>query len=142
MGAVLAAHDVAAKRCRAAGFDGRHHAELAQAQVASLMRAISRPGGAEDIRDLQGWTGQDRRRLRGWCLDCGGRSSRPFLRSGLEGEPVERPLHALDQLGRHRRIDRCRLQFFVAQHRLDHADVDTLLEQVRCERVPPMSPTT
>ncbi len=29
--AVLATHDVAAERCRAAGFDGRHHAELAQA---------------------------------------------------------------------------------------------------------------
>ena len=54
MGAVLAPHDVAAKRCRAAGFDGRHDAELAQAQMASLMRAISRPVAAEDIRNLQG----------------------------------------------------------------------------------------
>ena len=60
--------------------------------MASLTRAISRPGGAEDIRHLQGKTGQDCRRLRGRRLLCGGRSSRPLLRRGLEGELVEREI--------------------------------------------------
>ena len=40
--AVLAARDVAAERCRAAGLDRRHHAQLAEAQMAGLTRAMSR----------------------------------------------------------------------------------------------------
>jgi len=40
VGAVLAARDVASERCRAAGFDRRHDAQLAEAQVAGLTRAI------------------------------------------------------------------------------------------------------
>jgi hypothetical protein len=43
---------VAAKRCRAAGFDGRHNTELAEAQMAGLTLAISRTLAAEDIRHL------------------------------------------------------------------------------------------
>jgi hypothetical protein len=53
MGAVLSAHDVAAEHRRAAGFDGRHYAQLAKAQMTSLTRAIRRTEAAEDIRDLQ-----------------------------------------------------------------------------------------
>ena len=51
--AVLAGLDMAAERGRAAGLDGRHHLQLAEAQMAGMGRA---PGGAmamEDVCDLQ-----------------------------------------------------------------------------------------
>ena len=71
MVALLAARHMAAERRRAAGatgcprcsyagdapaapgLDGRHHLELAKAQVAGPGPAPGRPLGAEDIRDLQ-----------------------------------------------------------------------------------------
>src|SRR4029079_10986861 len=51
--ALLAGLDMAAEGCGAAGFDRRHHLELAKAEMAGLGRA---PGGAmtlEDVGDLK-----------------------------------------------------------------------------------------
>src|SRR5712672_3235304 len=56
---VLAARDMAAERCRAAVLDRRHHLELAEADMAGIGLAPCRSMAAEDIRDLQRWTGQD-----------------------------------------------------------------------------------
>ncbi len=70
---VLAARDMAAERCRAAVLDRRHHLELAEADMAGIGLAPCRSMAAEDIRDLQRWTGQDVGRY------AGGWSFRLFL---------------------------------------------------------------
>jgi hypothetical protein len=49
-----------AKRCRAAALDGRHHLHLVEADVTGIGRTPRRPVVAEDIRDLQRWTGHSR----------------------------------------------------------------------------------
>jgi hypothetical protein len=52
MTAALAAFDVAAEGGSAAGLDGRHHLQLREAHMASM---LGTPGGAvtmEDVRDL------------------------------------------------------------------------------------------
>ena len=70
---VLAARNMAAERCRAAVLDRRHHLELAEADMAGIGLAPCRSMAAEDIRDLQRWTGQDVGRY------AGGWSFRLFL---------------------------------------------------------------
>ena len=62
---VLAARDMAAERCRAAVLDRRHHLELAEAHMAGIGLAPCRTMIAEDIRNLQPWTRQQRRALGG-----------------------------------------------------------------------------
>ena len=52
--AVLAAHDMAAERRRAATLDRRHHLQLAEADVTCIGFTPGGPVVAEDIRDLQG----------------------------------------------------------------------------------------
>ena len=61
---VLAARDMAAERRRAAALDGRHHLQLVEADVAGIGSAPRRSVVAEDIRNLQRWTGHRRGRLR------------------------------------------------------------------------------
>ena len=63
--AVLAGRDVAAQRRRAAPLDGRHHLELAEAEVAGIGVAPGWPAGAEDVRDLQPFAGHEAAALRG-----------------------------------------------------------------------------
>ncbi len=70
---VLAARNMAAERCRAAVLDRRHHLELAEADMAGIGLAPRRSMAAEDIRNLQRWTGQDVGRY------AGGWSFRLFL---------------------------------------------------------------
>ncbi len=48
----LAAQHMAAQLGTAAALDGRHHLELAQAQMSALSAAPTLPLGAQDIRDL------------------------------------------------------------------------------------------
>src|SRR4029434_2940006 len=62
--AVLAARDMTAERCRAAAIHGRHPLQLVEADVAGMGSTPCRPVIAEDIRDLQRWTGHSRGRLR------------------------------------------------------------------------------
>jgi hypothetical protein len=61
--AVGALRDMAAERCGAAALDGRHHLQLAEAQVPGLLPAPSGAVVAEDVRDLQGlaWHGRPKR---------------------------------------------------------------------------------
>src|SRR5882762_2495054 len=70
---VLAARDMAAERRRAAVLDRRHHLELAEADMAGIGLTPCRSMAAEDIRNLQRWTGQDVGRY------AGGWSFRLFL---------------------------------------------------------------
>src|SRR5215472_4935800 len=69
---VLAARDMPAERCGAAVLDRRHHLELAEADMAGIGLAPCLAMAAEDIRNLQPWTCQQRRAL-------GGRLSLGFL---------------------------------------------------------------
>src|SRR5476651_638587 len=64
---VLATRDMAAEGCRTATLDGRHHLQLADANVANIGSAPRRTVVAEDIRDLQRLTGHGRGLLR-WRL--------------------------------------------------------------------------
>jgi hypothetical protein len=49
--------DMPAERCRSTALDGRHHLRLVEADVTGVGAAPRRPMVAEDIRDLQLWTG-------------------------------------------------------------------------------------
>ena len=60
VGTVLAALDVAAKRRSAAALDRRHHLQLVEADVTGIGSTPRRAVIAEDIRDLQCWTGHSR----------------------------------------------------------------------------------
>ena len=59
--AVLAARDMSAERRRAAVLDGAHHLELEQAHVTAVGMTPRGPVVAEDVRDLQSWTGHGAR---------------------------------------------------------------------------------
>src|SRR6202022_4901384 len=54
---LLTALDVPAERCGTAALDGRHYLQLVEADVTGICRTPRRPMVAEDIRDLQLWTG-------------------------------------------------------------------------------------
>ena len=91
-----------AERGGAARLNRREHAQLAKAQMASLLRAVSRARGADNVRDLECRTDQD-------CRRSGRR--RPVV----EDKPFKRAHGVLQKLGRDQRIDRRRLQLFVPQ---------------------------
>src|SRR5204862_540561 len=59
----LAARNVASERRRAAALDGRHHLQLLEADVAAVGLTPSGAVVAENIRNLQSWTGHERRVL-------------------------------------------------------------------------------
>src|SRR5712672_2235112 len=61
VGAVLAARDVSAEGCRTAVLDGAHHLELEQADVTAVGMTPRGPVVAENVRDLQSWTGHGAR---------------------------------------------------------------------------------
>src|SRR6266478_5682726 len=57
VGAVFAARHMATERCRAAALDRTHHLHLVEADVSGIGTTPRRSVVAEDIRDLQRWTG-------------------------------------------------------------------------------------
>src|ERR1700730_16600311 len=59
IGAVLAALDMAAECRCAAALDRRHDLQLVETHMAGVGLTPCRPMVAEDIRDLQRWTGHD-----------------------------------------------------------------------------------
>jgi hypothetical protein len=61
--AVLAARDMAAESRRAAALDRAHHLQLSEAHMAGVGAAPCGTTVAEDVRDFQGGTGHDRRRV-------------------------------------------------------------------------------
>ena len=64
---VLTTRDMAAERRRAAALDGTHDLHLIEADVPGIGSAPRRPVVAEDIRDLQRWTGHGRYAV-GWSF--------------------------------------------------------------------------
>ena len=134
--AVFAARHMAAERRRAAALDRTHHLHLAEADVAGVGPAPRRPVVAQDIRDLQRWTGHGRRPLRRRLI-------LPILLRSLARprQPVERALDLGDHAGGDARVARRRIQFVVTQQRLDDSDISIVLEQMGREAVPlmPMS---
>jgi hypothetical protein len=93
---------------------------------------------AEDIRDLQQWTGHGRYAV-GWSL------LPPLWLLGLLTrlrQPVERALDVGDEAGGDARVARGRVQFVVTQQCLDDSDISVVFEQVGREAVTSMSLTT
>jgi hypothetical protein len=125
VGAVFASRNMAAKLCRAAGFDGCHRFESPEAQMAGVGLAPSSPMAAEDIRNLKRGTRHSRKRL--------ARRIAPLL---VKGKPVERAHHLADRACRHARVKRRRVELGVSQQNLDHPDVDILLQKMRRKAVP------
>ena len=68
--ALIAERDVSAESRRTATLNGRHHLQLLEAHVTGVGLTPSGPMIAEDIRDLQSWTGHPRA-LRGRLVSCG-----------------------------------------------------------------------
>ena len=90
--AVLAARDMSAEGRRAAALDGTHHLELEQADVTAVGMTPRGPVVAEDVRDLQSWTGHLGPPLR-WRL--------VLLLRHQRREPVERAHDLTDDVGGH-----------------------------------------
>jgi hypothetical protein len=113
---VLAARDMPAERCRAAVLDRRHHLELGEADMAGIGLTPCRSMAAEDIRNLQPWTLQQRRALDG-RLGLGLLFG-PLLDLLLDlvllvpqrREAIERAHDLADRFGGDMRVERCRLQ--------------------------------
>src|SRR5262249_34789383 len=133
---VLAARDMAAERCRAAVLERRHHLELAEADMAGVGLAPRRSMAAEDIRNLQPWTCQQRR-ASGWRLGLGLVVSLLLARVfGLVHlgpqwrEAVERAHDLADRVGGDARVERRRLKLGMTEQDLDHPNVNVLFEQV------------
>ncbi len=127
--AVLTARDMATERRRAAALDGAHHFELAEAHMAGIGGPPGGPVVAEDIRDLERWSGHGAEAL------LGGLSFGLAALAGACAEIVERAVHRRDHAGRHAGVAGRRLQLVVTEQRLDHPDIDTAFEQVSGERV-------
>jgi hypothetical protein len=134
MGAVLAALDMAAEGRRAAALDRCHHLQLVAAHVTGIGLAPCRSVIAEDIRNLQCRTGQDRRPLCRWLV----RLILPALLGLLVllRQQVERALDRRDDAGGDMRIPRRRLRFGVSQQRLQGTKMGAALEQVGGKAVP------
>ena len=137
---VLAAHDMPAERCRSAVLDRRHHLELAEADMAGVGLAPRRSMAAEDIRNLQPWTLQQRPAL-------GGRLGASLL-LGLvldlvllgpqRREAIKRAHDRTDRVGGDAGVERRRFQFGMSKKHLDHTNIDILLKQVSRKGVPLM----
>src|SRR5438876_2427604 len=59
---VLAARDISAERRRATALDRTHHLQLVEAHMPAVGLSPSRTMVAENVRDLQSWSGHSRRR--------------------------------------------------------------------------------
>jgi hypothetical protein len=102
--AVLTSRDMATKSRGAAAHDGRHHLELAEADVTGVGAPPRGPVVAEDVRDLQSGTGHEPRAL---CRGLGP--------SGDQGrQAIERAHDPADRVGGHPRVDRGGVELGVA----------------------------
>ena len=99
--AVLASRDVAAKRRGAAALDCAHHLHLVEADVPGIGSAPRRPVVAEDVRDLQHWTGHSCQPLRRQL----GFPAPPGLFARLR-QQIKRALDAGDHAGGDARVAR------------------------------------
>src|SRR5262249_33237712 len=114
----------------------RHHLELAEADMAGVGLAPRRSMAAEDIRNLQLSTCQQRR-ASGWRLGLGLVVSLLLARVfGLvhlgpqRRQAVERAHDLADRVGGDARVERRRLKLGMTEQDLDHPNVNVLFEQV------------
>ena len=120
--AAFAARNMAAEGRRAAALDRAHHLHLRVAEVALVGVTPSGAVIAEDIRDLQSWTGHG----------AAGYFGSSFL--GVERRQlIERARHLAQHLARDVRVARRRVELGMARAHLDHANIDTLLQKMRGE---------
>ena len=110
MGTVLTARHMPAERRRAASLDGTHHLQLVEADAAGIGVAPRRPVVAEDIRNLQRWTGHRCGRLRRWRVI-------PVLLGLLARlrQQVERALDAGDHTGGDAGVARRRIELVMTE---------------------------
>src|SRR5258708_33513142 len=124
VGAVLAARDVSAEGRRAAALDGAHHLELGQAHMTAVGMTPRGPVVAENVRDLQSWTGHvDPLR---WRL--------VLLRHQWR-QPVQWAYDLTDDVGGHLGVARRGVELGRPEQNLYHTNIDVVLEQVRAEAV-------
>ena len=124
-GVVLTARNVSTERRCAAALDSTHHLQLAEAHVAAVGVAPSGTVVAKNIRNLQSWTGHERRVL-----------LRRLVLLALLGQLIERAHHLGDQVGGDAGVVRRRIEALVAEQSLDHPDIDTAIIEVRGKAVP------
>ena len=122
---VLAAQNMPAESHRAAALDRRHHLQLAEAHVAGIGFTPSGPVVAEDVRNLQRWTGHERRAL------CG-----RLVLLGLQAETLQRAHDRADGVGGDVRIERRRFDLRMSEQNLNHSDVGVLLQKMGGKTVP------
>ena len=135
MRALLTTLDMPAERCGTTALDGRHHLQLGEADVTDIGRAPRRPVVAQDIRDLQRWTGHCRGLRRRLRLLAVLRSFPPGPLTRWPCQPVERALDGGNHAGGDVEIAYGRFQFLVTQEHLDLSDMRVVLEQVSGEAV-------
>ena len=120
--AVGAGLDMTAQRSGAAVLDRRHDLELMQAQMPGMGGPVGRAGSAEDVGDLERGPHRLSREA-------------PPVRAGT-GRACRADWSPRAPCGCHPGIEGGGLQLGVAEQRLDDADIDAVLEQVRGEAVP------
>ena len=121
--AVVAAIDMAAQRRRSTVLDRRHDLQLGKAEMPGLGETVAGTHGPEDVGDLQrggphGLSAARRRRV-----------GRKYP------EPVERADHGAHRTSRHLGVEGGGVQLGVTEQRLNDADVDAVLQQMRGEAV-------
>jgi hypothetical protein len=119
-----------AERHCAAALDRAHDLHLVEADVPGIRATPRRPVVAENVRDLQRWTGHGRWRL--------GRQRvfpvLPELPARLR-QQIERALDGGNHAGGDARVARRGVQFIVAQQRLDDSNIGAALQKVGREAV-------
>src|SRR3954453_4243378 len=116
--ALLAALDMAAESSRATLLDRRHHLKLIEAHMPGIGPAPVGPLAMKNVCDLQPRAVHDRP-----ATPRVAASPRSRVRAGRAG--WERPGWSYWQRG----VKRRGVELGVAEERLDHADIDALLEQ-------------
>ena len=101
---VVTARNVTSERCRTAALGGRHHLQLPKAHVAAIGFAPSGTVVAEDIRNLQSWTGHESRGLLRWLVFFPGLA-----------QLIQWAHHLGDQIGGHACVVRGRIEALVAE---------------------------
>ena len=91
--------------------------------MASIGFTPSGPVVAEDVRNLQHWTGHQRRAS----------SGRLVL---LADEMIERAGDVADRIGRDLRVARRRVELGMSEQHLDHPNIDILLQEMGGKTVP------
>src|ERR1700674_4856941 len=110
---VLALRDVAAERRSPAALDRRHHLQLVEAHMSCVDQAPSGTVVAEDVRNLQSWTGHE----------TGVTSpAAPRALPARELQIVKRAVDGGDQTGGYACVACRRLQLVVSQKRLNRPD--------------------